>query len=334
MNSTFIDALNNRVHSHIPAWYMRQAGRHMPGFAKHIANNDLSKIVRSPQLASEIAIEAVERLDVDAAIMFSDIVTPLQEAGLQYVYTVGAGPQLKTPISLNRFIDAVSNMRAENLWFIRDQIMEIKRSTDVPVIGFAGAPFTLVSYIIEGKYAREFPKTKSFMMTENWNMLIKAVIDLIIKDVDVQIDAGASVIQLFDTWMGILSERQFSEYYSSKLFELVSHIKNRVPVIYFCTDCSHLINKVVRSIKPTVMSVDWKISLKSIHDTEKIGLQGNLDPVYSLIGGQTMIKEADIVLEDARGINNYVFNLGHGVLPGTDWRELKKLTEHVHRWKF
>ncbi len=330
MNSTFIDALRGRAHGSIPVWYMRQAGRHMPGFAKYISQSSLQKIIRDPIISSEIAVEAVDMLNVDAAIVFSDIVTPLEEAGLEYNYERNAGPALKTFISLEELERNVLSVNDKKLWFITDQISEIKQKANVPIIGFAGAPFTLASYIIEGKYEREFPKTKSFMITRNWGTLLNAVIDLITSYVNVQINAGVSAIQLFDTWVGVLSEEQFNRYYLPDLAKLVSHIKARVPVIYFCADCSHLVTKISKSVKPTFMSIDWKVPIKSLYSAEKIGVQGNLDPVYSLIGGETMLIEAGQVLKDAEGIDSYIFNLGHGVIPGTDWKELKKLTEFVH----
>ncbi len=326
MNSTFIDALMGKSHSGIPVWYMRQAGRHMPGFAKYISQMSLQKIIRNPKIASEIAIEAVDRLNVDAAIVFSDIVTPLEEAGLKYNYEKNSGPVLKGPASDLKALDD------ERLWFIKEQISEIKGRINVPIIGFSGAPFTLASYIIEGKYEREFPRTKSLMIAGNWEATLNSVNNLIIQYVNAQIEAGVSVIQLFDTWVGVLSEEQFNKYYLEVLANLVSYIKAKVPVIYFCTDCSHLITKISRRVRPTFMSVDWKVSIKSLYKAEKIGIQGNLDPVYSLIGGERMLSQAEQVLRDAGSMNRYIFNLGHGVIPGTDWNELKKLTEFVHSW--
>ncbi|MEM0123438.1 MAG: uroporphyrinogen decarboxylase family protein [Conexivisphaerales archaeon] len=330
MNSVLTDALNGREHSGIPVWYMRQAGRHMPGFAKYLSQDSLPNIIRNPEKSSEIAIEAVDKLGVDAAIMFSDIVTPLEAAGLEYSYK--HGPILKTHVLLDKFENMVSSMDDKKLWFIRDQIAEIKRAVNVPVIGFAGAPFTLASYIIEGRYVREFPKTKSLMINMNWEGLFNAISDLIIKDITVQVNAGVSVIQLFDTWVGALSEEQFEKYYLEKLSGLITYIKSLVPVIYFCTDCLHLITKIARKARPTFISVDWKISMESLYNAERIGVQGNLDPVYSLVGGKAMLEEANTVLSSMHGINRYIFNLGHGVIPGTDWRELKKLTEYVHSW--
>lgn len=327
MNSTLIDALNGRAHSYVPVWYMRQAGRHMPGFAKYISKG-LSKIIRNPHIASEIAVEAVDKLNVDAAIMFSDLITPLEETGLEYSYE--AGPHLKSKFLLNKFEDAANGISADALWFIRDQIKEIRNTVDVPVIGFAGAPFTIASYIVDGMYIREFPKTKLFMISKNWNRLMDAVLNLIAINIDVQIAAGASVVQIFDTWIGVLSEDQFKEYYYPILSKLISYIRNRVPVIYFCTDCNHLLGIIGNKVKPTALSIDWKTSLRSVNMITKTGLQGNLDPVYALAGGDVMLREAATVLKDAGRINNYVFNLGHGVLPGTDWSELKSLTEYVH----
>ncbi len=329
MNDTLIDALNGKTHSYVPVWYMRQAGRHMPGFAKYISDVGLSKVIRNPRIASEIAAEAVEKLNVDAAIMFSDLITPIEEAGLEYSYE--AGPHLKSTFSLNKFEDAANGISVDDLWFIRDQIMEVRNMVDVPVIGFAGAPFTMASYVIEGMYVREFPKTKLYMISGNWNRLMDAMLNIIVKDIDVQMGAGASAVQLFDTWIGVLSEDQFKKYYYPILSKLISHIRNKVPVIYFCTDCNHLLKIIGNKVKPTALSVDWKTSLRLMHKITKTGLQGNLDPVYALAGGDTMLREAAAVLKDADRINNYVFNLGHGVLPGTDWRELKNLTEYVHK---
>jgi len=327
MNSPLIDALQGKEHSVIPVWYMRQAGRHMPGFIKYISRMSLHEIIRNPKIASEIAVEAVDRLNVDAAIVFSDIVTPLEEAGLKFDYEKNSGPVLKGPATDINVPDD------EKLWFIKDQISYIKGKVNVPIIGFSGAPFTLATYIIEGMYLREFPRTKKLMIAGNWEAVLNSVNDLIIKYVNAQIDAGVSAIQLFDTWVGALSEEQFTRYYLESLANLVSYIKAKVPVIYFCTDCTHLLTKISRNVKPTFLSVDWKVSIKSLYEAEKIGIQGNLDPVYPLIGGDRMLSQADQVLKEAGGISRYIFNLGHGVMYGTDWKELKKLTDFVHNWR-
>jgi len=333
MNRTLIDALNGRTQDHVPVWFMRQAGRHMPEFSKYMAESNLSKIIKSPEKSSKIALEPVEKLNVDAAIMFADIVTPLEAAGLEYSYEVGNGPMIKGYIKPEEFKIKVQSMEGDELWFIKEQIKEIRHLTDVPVIGFTGAPFTLATYVIEGRYVRESPGTKSFMIRNNWNDFLNDLAELIVKYIDVQVKAGASVIQLFDTWVGTLSAEQFTNYYLNALSTLVSRIKGQVPVIYFCTDCSHLMAKIVQKVKPTAISVDWKTSLRSFYRTKEIGVQGNLDPVYALVGKRTMLAEADRVLDDARGLNKYVFNLGHGVLPGTEWKELKKLVEHIHGQK-
>ena len=330
-----LTALAGGVPGATPVWFMRQAGRYQPAYRALRTRHGMLEIANTPSLAAEVTVAAVEDLGVDAAILFSDIMVPVGPAGVDFEIREDVGPVVAHPIR-----DAAGVARLREVEPARDlpQVLEaVERSVaalaGVPLIGFAGAPFTLASYLVEGRPSRQYLETKRLMWTEPsvWDALMQHLSRIVGAHLAAQVGAGASVLQVFDSWAGALSRDDFARYVAPHMQALFRQLALLgVPVIYFAVGAGHLV-EAMAATGPTALSVDWREPLGSVRRRLPPGmpLQGNLDPVALLAPWPTLEGQARSVLREG-GRRGFVFNLGHGVLPSTDPDIVRRLVRWIH----
>lgn len=338
MNTTFLDACFSKRTSHTPVWYMRQAGRYLPEYRKLKEKHTILDIVRTPELAAKVSLQPIDILGVDAAILFADIMIPLVGIGVDLDIVEHIGPVIKNPIRTNQDVKKLRKLQPdEDIPYLLDTITILKKElqTKVPLIGFSAAPFTLASYLIEGKPTRDFLQTKLFMYTNQkaWHALMKKLTDLIIVYLKSQVATGVNALQLFDSWVGALSENDYKTFvlpYSKQIFESLK--SQKIPLIHFGTNTAGMLSSFAE-VSCDVVSVDWRISIdkawKEINYTKAI--QGNLDPALLLSDFSIIRKQVDTIFSSLPKRDGYIFNLGHGVLQQTPVENLKRLTEYVHK---
>lgn len=336
MNTTFLDTCFQKKTSYTPVWFMRQAGRYLPAYKKLKGNINILDIIRTPELAAQIAMQPVEVLNVDAAVLYADIMTPLLGIGVDLKIVENIGPVIKNPIQNTRHIEKLRGLEPQlDIPYLLKTISILRKELKVPLIGFSAAPFTLASYLIEGKPTRDFIKTKSLMYAnpEAWHLLMKKLTELIIIYLQSQVTAGIQAIQLFDSWVGCLSEEDYQKYvlqYSKKIFnELKSE---KIPTIHFGTNTAGMLQSFAL-VKSDVVSIDWRMPLAKAWKEIKYkkAIQGNIDPVILLGDFEIIKKHVDELFESLPKQEGYIFNLGHGVLPATPVENLQRLTEYVHK---
>ncbi|MDO8518006.1 MAG: uroporphyrinogen decarboxylase [bacterium] len=333
MNDIFLKACRKEPTEHIPVWFMRQAGRSLPGYRKLRETYNVLTLAQTPELAAQVSLEPVERLGVDAAILFADIMLLPIALGVGVKIVDNIGPVIAHPIRTRADIETLLPFASKNIAYLQETITILRSTLQVPLIGFSGAPFTLASYLVEGEPSRTWTKTKRFMFEQPkaWGQLMEILSDATIEYLSVQIDAGAQAIQLFDSWAGCLAPSAYREQvlpYTQKIFTSLKH-KN-VPRIHFGTNTAGLLADFAR-VDCEVIGVDWRISLAAAQTL--VGgkaLQGNLDPAVLLGGQQTIEKKVDELLGELPSHTGYIFNLGHGILPETDDQKVKKLVEYIH----
>lgn len=317
---------------------MRQAGRYMSEYRALRQRYSLLELCRTPDLATTVTLQPVNRIDVDAAILFSDLLLPLEPMGIKFDFIKGEGPAIENPIQ-----DAADIARLrrfdprESLGHVLDAIRQVQRSLDgrVPLIGFAGAPFTLASYAIEGGHSNNFAKTKALMYgaPESWHRLCDLMADLVSDYLVAQIEAGVDAVQVFDSWVGQLNARDYREFiqpHSRRIFDALR--PHDVPTIHFGVGTSAILTDI-RHAGGDVIGADWRVPLDEAWD--RIGhdraIQGNLDPTLLLGPIDRMLDAADDIVARAAGRPGHIFNLGHGILPMTSLEHVQLLAEHVHR---
>lgn len=311
---------------------MRQAGRYLPEYRKLRQTNSLLEICKSPELASQVTLMPFERFDLDAAIIFADIMLPLESIGIKFDIKDRIGPVLENPIKSQVDIDKLQEFSEDDVSYLSDSIRLVKKTLSVPLIGFSGAPFTLASYMIEGKPSKNFLLTKQFMYNneELWASIMEKLTNMIIQYLNYQIKSGVDAIQLFDSWVGCLSPSDYERYVFPYTEKIMSQIDN-IPKIHFGTETSMLLDTISKA-NCDVIGIDWRINLDTAW--EKIGyeksIQGNLDPAI-LLGNQEMVqKGAEDILKRAQNRPGHIFNLGHGILPTTPPENVQTLIETVH----
>jgi uroporphyrinogen decarboxylase len=317
-----------------PVWFMRQAGRSLPEYRKVRERATLAEIVGDAALCAEVTLQPVDRLGVDAAIVFADITTPLPGAGIAVELVDGIGPVIAEPIRSARDLDRLRPFDpSESVAPLLEAIRLIRGASPVPVIGFAGAPFTLASYLVEGRSPRGLERTKTMLHAEPtlWAGLIERLVDLDLAYLRAQVAAGAQAVQLFDSWVGALSPRDYRTAVAPHMRRLVQGLTGLgVPIIEFGTSTAGLLTAIAET-GGDVVGLDWRIGLADgwalVPDR---AVQGNLDPATLLSGYDTAENAADAILDEAGGRPGHVFNLGHGVLPGTDPDHLRRLVDRVH----
>jgi uroporphyrinogen decarboxylase len=334
-NSRFVRACRCEPVDVTPIWLMRQAGRYMPEYRAVRKKHSILDICKKPEIAAEVTITAAEILDVDAAIIFADLLLPLEVMGMPFRFEAGEGPVIERPLRSQKDVDALATNRAAELGYVAESVGRVARhfGEKMPVIGFCGAPFTLASYMIEGGGSRNYIHTKRMMYTEPaaWQMLMRKLVDVLAAYAADQVTAGADALQIFDSWVGCLSVEDYRQYVLPFASDLVQRLKKTgVPIIYFGTDTATLLP----SMKETgagVIGVDWRFPLDQAWRSLNFAgaVQGNLDPVL-LFGSQKQLRErTDAVLKQAGGRPGHIFNLGHGILPETPVENVRALVHFV-----
>jgi uroporphyrinogen decarboxylase len=335
-NARFLKACRREPVDTTPVWFMRQAGRYMAEYRKLREQRSLLEICRVPDLATEVTLQPVRRIDVDAAILFSDLLLPLEPMGLPFDFVKGEGPQIERPIGGPEDIERLRVFDPrEALAHVLTAIRQIQQELAgvVPLIGFAGAPFTLASYAIEGGHSNNFARTKALMYghPDAWHQLCDKFATIVSDYLIAQIDAGVDAVQVFDSWVGTLNAADYREFalpHTRRIFEAIG---GRVPTIHFGTGTSTILEEL-RDAGGDVIGVDWRIPIDEAWD--RIGnshaVQGNLDPTLLLGPTARMFERADDVLERVNGRPGHVFNLGHGILPSTPVEHVQMLAQYVH----
>ena len=335
----FLKACRGETTDVTPIWFMRQAGRYMKAYRDLKEKYTFLEMCKNPELAAEVTLQPLDVLGVDAAIIFADILLPLEPMGTGLEFTAGDGPVIPRPVKGMKDIENLRPINAEeDLGFVGDAIREVRKqiSGKMPLIGFAGAPFTLCSYMIEGGKSRDFKDTKLMMFEapEMWDSLMDKVCTMLIDYLKMQVKAGAQALQIFDSWVGCMSPQDYEKYILPHTQRIISGLKDTgVPVINFSTGTSTLLN-IVSKAGGDVVSFDWRINLDDAWD--QIGhdraIQGNLDPVL-LFAPIPVIRERVMdVMKRANGRPGHIFNLGHGILQHTPVDHVKAVVDMVHEY--
>ncbi len=336
----YLAAATGRKPARIPVWFMRQAGRSLPEYRALRAKNTMMQACFDPELICEITLQPIRRHGVDAAILFSDIVVPLRGAGVDVDIVPDVGPVIAHPVRTEADARALGNIKSRGVGAVGEAVgLLVDSLGEVPLIGFAGAPFTLASYLVEGGPSKLHERTKAMMFSEpaTWHALMEALTGITIGFLRVQLDAGVDAIQLFDSWAGTLSQADYRTYvapHSARVFADLAEYG--VPMTHFGVGTAELLGAMGQA-GATVVGVDWRTSLADAAGRIEPGkaLQGNLDPVVLLAGWPVVEKAARAVVDDGRravdaGAAGHIFNLGHGVLPATDPEILTDLVALVH----
>ena len=335
-NDNFLRACWRKEAEYTPAWFMRQAGRYLESYRKVRTEHDILTICKTPELAAKVAVEAAKQLGVDAAILFADIMLPLEGMGVGFKIVEGVGPQIDNPIRSMEDVENIGQLDPrKHVPFVLDAIGLIKNQIGdrIPLIGFSGAPFTLASYIIEGGPSRDFIESKKMMYGQPavWARLLTKLSEMVAEYLQAQIRAGVDAVQLFDSWSGCLSPSDYEEFvlpYSRTIFDKLEG--KGVPRIHFGVGTAGIL-KMMRRAGGDVFGVDWRIPIDEAWTLlGDAAIQGNLDPA-TLLGNPGLIESrAKEILVRIGGRPGHVFNLGHGVLPQTQPENLRNLVRFVH----
>ena len=331
--SAFLRACRRQPVPHTPVWFMRQAGRSLPEYLRVREGIPMLEACATPDLIVEITLQPVRRYAVDAAIFFSDIVVPLRAVGIDLDIKPGVGPVIADPIRTKADIARLRPLTTDDVPYVTEAITSlVSELGDTPLIGFAGAPFTLASYLIEGGPSKNHDRTKVMMYAEPelWHALMEALTQITIGFLRTQVAAGARAIQLFDSWVGAVAPDDYRRYvmpYSERIFAAMAD----VPRIHFGVGTGELLG-LMGEAGADVVGVDWRVPLDEAARRVPAGraLQGNLDPSLLLAPWEVTRERARDVLERGRAAEGHIFNLGHGVLPSTNPDQLARLADFVH----
>lgn len=336
-NDTLLRAAKGETIDHTPVWYMRQAGRSQPEYRKIKEKYSLEEITHQPELCAYVTKLPVDQYNVDAAILYKDIVTPLPGIGVDVKIKAGVGPVISNPI---RTVQDVHNLGdfspEEHIPFVTDTIKLLtQEQLNVPLIGFAGAPFTLASYMIEGGPSRSYNLTKSFMVSEpeTWFALMDKLAETTISYIGAQVNAGAKAIQIFDSWVGALNVEDYRIFIKPVMTRIFTELRKlNVPLITFGVGASHLANEW-HDLPVDVVGLDWRLSIKEAGERGLTKpLQGNLDPSLLLADWSIIEERAKAIIEQGVAHGSHIFNLGHGVFPEVQPATLQRLTELIHEY--
>lgn len=334
MNSRFLRACRKERVDRTPVWFMRQAGRYQPEYRALRERHTMLEICRMPELCVRTTMLPVDQLGVDAAILFADITLPLLGMGVPFEIVEGTGPVIERPVRTEAQVSALRRFEPEQeVPYVLEAIRILRRELKVPLIGFAGAPFTVASYMIEGRGSRDLALTKRMLhgAPELWARLMEHLTDATIAYLRAQVLAGAQAVQLFDSWVGALSPRDYARAvlpHMRRLFEAAGTLG--VPAIHFGTGTGGLL-PLMASAGGAAMGVDWRVGLSwAWSQVGEMAIQGNLDPALLLSPFEGVVAAATEIMEDAGGRPGHIFNLGHGVLPQTPPDSLRRLVDLVH----
>ena len=338
-NSIFLKALNKEKLSTPPIWYMRQAGRYMPEYRAVRKNfKNFLDMCKNPEVCCELALQPINAFNLDAAILFSDILTIPDALGLGVKFLEGEGPVFDNPIKISKDVINLPDFEPDNLSYVYKAVSNIKNALpkNIPLIGFSGSPWTLAAYSIEGRSSKNFEYTKSFIRNneEEAHIFLQKLTDACFIYLKKQVEAGADVIQIFDSWANLLSKKDYETYSLNYIRTLISKLKEdqltaSIPIILFAREpeisCNHMVK-----VQADCLSLYWKtedIDLAFLNG--KVALQGNLNPEILLLEDNVIKNEADRILKQFKNYDGYVFNLGHGITPNIDPGKIKLLTDHI-----
>ncbi len=336
-NDTFLRAAKGEKTDHVPVWYMRQAGRSQPEYRELKEKYSLFEITHRPEICAYVTRLPVENYNVDAAILYKDIMTPLPALGVNVEIVGGVGPVIDNPIRSAADVEKLGELHPEkDIDYVLETIKILtEEQLTVPLIGFGGAPFTLASYMVEGGPSKNYHKTKAFMYSEPkaWSLLMDKLADMTVVYLKAQIKAGASAVQLFDSWVGALSRADYQTFIKPVMERIFAELKSEnVPLIMHGVGASHLALEW-NDLPLDVVGLDWRLP---IADARKLGVtkavQGNLDPAVLISSWDVIEERAKEIIDQGIEKPGFVFNLGHGVFPEVKPETLKKLTAFVHEY--
>jgi uroporphyrinogen decarboxylase len=333
--SPFMQACRREPAPYTPVWLMRQAGRYMKEYRDVRARVSMLELCKSPELVSEVTTYAAGRIGADAAILFADLLLIVEPLGLALEYSQGEGPVIAPAVRDAAAVDALREVDPEALGYVYAAVRQTRADlpASVPLIGFAGAPFTVASYLIEGGGTRHFQHTKRFMYGDEgaWRALMEKIVRGTAEYLNRQADAGCQALQIFDSWVGCLSPADYRRYVRPYSAALIAELRPGVPVIHFGTDTTSLLPDI-KAAGGTVIGLDWRVELDRAwqglgHD---VAVQGNLDPIVLFAEPAVIRAQVERILAQAARRPGHVFNLGHGILPGTPVDHVIRLVEMVH----
>jgi uroporphyrinogen decarboxylase len=339
MNDTFLRACRGEKVDYIPVWLMRQAGRYLPQYQAVRANIDFLTLCKTPELAVQVTLQPVEILGVDAAVLFSDILIPVEAMGMRLTFSDKHGPALSEPTRNKSAVDRlVIPDSEEDMHFVLETIRILRKELEdkVPLIGFSGAPFTLATYMIEGGTSKNYLYTKRMMFQHSgvFSYLMEKLTLTIISYLSAQIKAGAQAVQIFDTWAGMLSPVDYKEFAFPYVKKVITELKKEgAPIIYFANDCAGIL-KDVRKSGADVVGIDWRIDISDAIKKlgKKMVIQGNMDPCALFLPKEKIEERVKDILWKGERARGHIFNLGHGILPETPVENVIAMVEAVHRY--
>ena len=338
MSTALIDACRRLPLPRPPVWFMRQAGRYLPEYRKLRKSHSILDLCKNPELAAQVTLQPIEALGVDAAIVFADLLLPVEPMGMKLEFHAGEGPSLTPAIRSLAQIDALNVRNGADLGYVSEAVELVKRKLDgkTPLIGFVGAPFTLASYMIEGGGSRHYAHTKRLMYGEPaaWNTLLAKIVDVLAPYAAAQVEAGADAIQVFDSWVGALSPGDYETCvlpHSKRLIKTIQRAE--VPVIHFGTGAGSYLD-LLHEAGGDVLGLDWRVRLDEAWASisHEAAVQGNLDPLVLFAPLEEIRRRVEDVLRRAGGRPGHIFNLGHGILPETPVENVKSVVEIVREF--
>jgi uroporphyrinogen decarboxylase len=329
-NRLILDVLEGKSHERTPVWLMRQAGRYMPEYREIREKVSFLELCKTPELACEVTLQPLKAFGLDAAILFSDILVPIEPMGVELAFN--PAPVIANPVRNESDINKLKTVDPYvQLPFVLEAVKRIKKNINVPLIGFSGAPFTLACYMVEGGGSKNFLKVKTLMHKNRdaFNRLMEKITESTFKYLQAQIDNGCDIVQIFDTWAGILSPSDYKTFILPHVDRLTKKLKG-AHVIYFAKDSATFYSDI-KNLSCSGLGVDWKISLCDAAELldNKFVLQGNLDPALLFTDQKVIAGEVDRILKEAESVKGHIFNLGHGILPGTPVENVRFLVEYV-----
>jgi uroporphyrinogen decarboxylase len=339
MNSRFLDACRRRPTDVRPVWFMRQAGRYMKQYRDIRAKHTILEICKRPDLAAQVTLQPIEILDVDAAIIFADLLLPVEPMGLKLEFVAGEGPVIDNPVRTSHDVDTLSTTNTDDLGYVGESIQIVARALagKVPVIGFVGAPFTVASYMIEGGASRHFLNTKKMMYQDEtlWRRLMGKLVDVLAPFAVMQVAGGARAIQVFDSWVGALGADDYVRYVAPYSRALIERIRSSgVPVIHFGTGSAGYFREL-HAAGGDVMGVDWRLNIDQawMDISYRSAIQGNLDPAALFAPLPELKQKVHELLKRTGTRPGHIFNLGHGILPETPVDNVRAVVQMVREFK-
>lgn len=336
LGDPFLAAARGEAAAHTPVWFMRQAGRSLPEYRKIRGEGSILEAIKQPELAAEFTLQPVRRYSVDAAVLYSDIVVPPHAVGFGIDVAPGTGPVASSPLRTRDDLARLRPLEDSDISYVTDTVDILVKELTVPLLAFAGAPFTVASYLIEGRPSRTYQNTKRIMHEDSqlWNDIMSRLVQHSVAFISAQLTHGAEAFQVFDSWAGALSRDDYDTFVRPHTTEVFAQIAQRHPGvrgIHFGIGCDHLLESM-NSVGNSVIGLDWRTRIRDART--RLGnntvVQGNLDPALVLAGTDIALRGAQKVLNDNNGHPGHIFNLGHGVQPDTNPDVLKAVVDFVH----